>query len=346
MRASFRHLAWEQLRHARLRALLRAGSTALKLRLGRTPRAPLFVTLAVTYRCNHRCVMCNFPQRAERRFPSRERLQAVLNEFARRGSTAVGITGGEPTLRPDLELIIRHARSLGLIVHLNSNGSAFTWGRARSLLAAGLASINISLDGACAETHDRLRRTPGSFARIVEGVARLLLARKEVRARTAIRLVMALARENAAEIEPFVELGARLRVNGMGFLPVHPLVASAGDPFDAREKAELEQRLSALLRGPHAHLIDNSAAYLAGIPPFLAGEETPERCSAPRSHVAIDPGLGAYACVPLMTVGRARLDAALSDWNPAAAMRKIDPELCRRCWWNCHREVDIALGHL
>jgi len=318
--------------------LARAGWRTLKSRLG-LPGGPLFATLAVTYRCNYRCAFCDLPDRA-RGDPDLATLVARLEHVARRGALAVGLTGGEPLLHPRLFELIAAARKLGLLVHVNSNGSRATAAKVDALLGAGIHSLNVSLDGATAATHDRLRRMPGSFAQIEETVRALLAKRRGATPR--LGLVMAITPENAGEVLPFARLAASWGVDAAGWLPHHEFVESR-----ARLAAAAAARLAADLDAAQREVavVDNSPRYLAQVAPFLSGRAMAVECSAPRNHVAIAPDGQRYPCVPLMTLerGGVPLDGDAAPAPPSARDRE---EVCRQCWWNCHRELDLSLRTL
>jgi MoaA/NifB/PqqE/SkfB family radical SAM enzyme len=318
--------------------LARAGWRTLKSRLG-LPGGPLFATLAVTYRCNYRCAFCDLPDRA-RGDPDFKTLVARLEVIARRGALAVGLTGGEPLLHPRLFELIAEARRLGLLVHVNSNGSRVTAAAVDALLGSGIHSLNVSLDGATAATHDRLRRMPGSFAQIENTVRTLLARRRGTTPR--IGLVMAITPENAGEVLPFARLAESFGVDAAGWLPHHEFVEAR-----ARLAPEAAARLAADLETAQREVavVDNSRAYLAAIAPFLSGRAMAVECSAPRTHLAIAPDGQRYPCVPLMTLerGGVPLDGDLPPPLPTARDRE---EVCRQCWWNCHRELDLSLRTL
>lgn len=323
-----------QLARGRLRWLARAARQVLRLRFGQPPRAPLFATLAVTYRCNYRCEMCDLPQRAGRD-PDLRTLRQRIDTLAARGALALGITGGEPLLHPDLSAIIEHAHARGMLVHLNTNGSRLTAQRAAALAAAPLHSINISLDGARAGTHDPLRGVPGSFAEIEASVRALLAARRGSQPR--VGLVMAVSRENFDEIPEFVARARILGVDTAGFLPHHDFVRHP-QPFGPGEMQRLQQ-----LAHRVAASVDNSPAYLQLVPAFLGGAKMPTTCSAPTSHLAVDPEGMSYPCVPFMTLRKGGV--SLQEATEPVAF-EVDEETCQRCWWNCHREQDLSIGLL
>ena len=88
----------------------------------RKPSAPYRMDLALTYRCNNRCVHCyNESGRALQELDCAQ-WKAVLERVWQAGIPHVVFTGGEPTLIPFLPELIRHAEALGMITGLNTNG--------------------------------------------------------------------------------------------------------------------------------------------------------------------------------------------------------------------------------
>jgi len=313
---------------------------------------PILATVVVTERCNLNCSFCttrrpggsgNSGAGKESR---NDRLLNVLQDLSRLGVEAVGFTGGEPLLVEGLDEAVAFAKGLGLITHLNTNATLVDEPLARGLFGSGLGSINVSLDAASAAVHDG-QRGKGSFARALAGTRLLLDARKESGAATRIRLVMALGEHNAAETGPFLELGAELGVDGCSFLPVH-----AHDVTGRIAHAPRAERAAAgLARLRRARLVDNSRGYLRGMREFFAGGPMPLRCSAPRTSILVGADDRLYTCVPALASGRIegvdRNGKSLGAvFKSGALADKLDPELCSACWWNCHRELDIALGIL
>jgi MoaA/NifB/PqqE/SkfB family radical SAM enzyme len=329
----------EALAHGEWRWLLRAARRTVAARL-RVPGGPLFATLAVTFRCNYRCSFCDLPDRA-RGDPSLATLCARLDRIVAEGALAVGLTGGEPLLHPQLFEVVAAARSRGLLVHLNSNGSRLTEAAVAPLLASGLHSLHLSLDGAAPGTHDRLRRVTGSFAQIEATMAALVAGRAARGSRRPrLGLVMAVTPDNWREVADFARLAARWRVDAAGFLPHHELVETRARLTGA-EAAELAALFEEARRAA-GERIDNSASYLAALPRFLAGAPTPVECSAPRTHVAVAPDGRRYPCVPLMTLERGGSEPD-APGPPAPPGPREREEICRACWWNCHRELDLTL---
>ena len=70
--------------------------------------------------CNQRCLFCSNPDN-DRVLPVEQAVEKI-NSLAADGYYGVILTGGEPTLHPELEKLISHASSTGLEVRIITNG--------------------------------------------------------------------------------------------------------------------------------------------------------------------------------------------------------------------------------
>jgi len=82
----------------------------------------------------------------------------------------VALTGGEPLLRKDLEEVGMEIRKRGMRWGMVTNGHLYDRKRHESLLSAGMGALTISVDG-LEKSHDWLRNTPGSFAKVDRAIA-------------------------------------------------------------------------------------------------------------------------------------------------------------------------------
>ena len=136
---------------------------------------PTWINIALTYRCQCRCVHCYAYGReaqAESELPT-ELIKSLIDQAREMGVLQVGFTGGEALLRDDLAELVSHAHDLGLITRLNTNGVLLTRERVAELSKAGLTHCGVSIDDADPEVHDRLRRYPGCHEKALEGIANL-----------------------------------------------------------------------------------------------------------------------------------------------------------------------------
>lgn len=119
---------------------------------------PYALTAEVTHRCPLHCPYCSNPielQQRENELSTNEWL-SVLEQAGDLGVAQVHFTGGEPLLRPDLELLIHGAREAGLFVNLITSGVGLTEDRIRKLLEAGIDSVQLSVQASSAELADAI----------------------------------------------------------------------------------------------------------------------------------------------------------------------------------------------
>ncbi|UCE86078.1 MAG: pyrroloquinoline quinone biosynthesis protein PqqE [Deltaproteobacteria bacterium] len=143
----------------------------------KAPR-PYNLIAELTYRCPLRCVYCSNPL-AYREV--RDELDAsdwlrVFRAAAELGALHVGLTGGEPTLRADLEEIVRGATRYDLYAHLVTAGTTLSAEGLEALRAAGLRSVQLSIQDSKPDASDRIAGSASferklAFARFVKAQA-------------------------------------------------------------------------------------------------------------------------------------------------------------------------------
>jgi MoaA/NifB/PqqE/SkfB family radical SAM enzyme len=106
---------------------------------------PLLVHLIPIRRCNLSCAYCNEYDDHSAPVPIDVLLQRV-EHLAGLGTSIITLSGGEPTLHPDLDDLIRGIRSRGMIAGLITNGYLLTQERIERLNRAGLDHLQISID--------------------------------------------------------------------------------------------------------------------------------------------------------------------------------------------------------
>lgn len=119
---------------------------------------PYALTAELTHRCPLHCPYCSNPIELQKRENelTTDAWLIVLEQAADLGVVQIHFTGGEPLLRPDLELLVRRARELGLFVNLITSGVGLTEERVRQLSEAGIDSIQLSVQAADAELADSI----------------------------------------------------------------------------------------------------------------------------------------------------------------------------------------------
>lgn len=174
-------------------------------------RYPVLAEVALTYRCNLTCGFCyagcgasGLPEGwSESGVMTDDQVCDVLAVIRRDARCpSVSFTGGEPTLRPGLPRLVRHAKGLGLKVNLISNGQRLDDELVAALADGGLDSAQLSLEGPDPATHDAIVGKPGAFLALWRAVERLRSRGIRVHTNTT------LSRRNLEAAEGIVDLAA------------------------------------------------------------------------------------------------------------------------------------------
>jgi MoaA/NifB/PqqE/SkfB family radical SAM enzyme len=136
-------------------------------------------TVRILFRCNQACTFCFVSTHLPA--PPREAVERAIREAGARGARIV-LSGGEPTLDPELARWVRLARSVttdDVVLQTNAirlDDAALVV----ELEAAGLDEAFVSLHGATAEIADAVTEAPGTFARTIVGIDHLHRSRIRV----------------------------------------------------------------------------------------------------------------------------------------------------------------------
>src|SRR5712664_3415539 len=106
---------------------------------------PILAHIIPIRRCNLSCTYCNEFDDFSKPVPLDEMKQR-LDLLADMGTSIITISGGEPLLHPELDLIIRRIRQNGMIAGMITNGYLLTAQRIEGLNRAGLEHLQISID--------------------------------------------------------------------------------------------------------------------------------------------------------------------------------------------------------
>jgi radical SAM protein with 4Fe4S-binding SPASM domain len=193
-------------------------------------RPPRVLTLAITGACNLACRHCWVEAGGEapaRHVPERT-VRRLIEEFRYLDGEGVCLTGGEPLCHPSWLKLLQFCRSVGIDdVALQTNATLFdseTVAALRDLNFRRL-SIQVSLDGAGAATHD-LVRGEGAFGRTMAGLG--LLIRGGLAG--CVSIFFTEMRHNLMEIPELLELSNSLGVGAVvtGTLVLHGRAGTSG----------------------------------------------------------------------------------------------------------------------
>jgi cyclic pyranopterin phosphate synthase len=129
--------------------------------------------ISVTDRCNFRCTYC-MPEEGMQWLPRSEvltfeEIERLARLFVERFEvTGLRLTGGEPTVRAHLPVLVRKLSVLGVDLSMTSNGATMR-ALAHELRDAGLQRVNISLDTLDREKFERMTKRD-ELVRVLDGI--------------------------------------------------------------------------------------------------------------------------------------------------------------------------------
>jgi len=296
------------------------------------------IALEVTARCNQRCAYCYNAFRADGgksiADPALDDLQRVLQRvFEHPEVKQVTLTGGEPLLRADLRQLVDFVLQAGRQVQIISNGGPDPGADLAWLAQKGIAAVQITLAGACAETHDA-HCGSGSFARTTRAIARM----REAGVRVAGSFLC--TQLSSAEASDVFGLFCAAGIQRVAFNRFNP------SGFARHEVGRLLPTRSQVLLALHAA---NSAAERLGISVFCAMPIPPcvvDRAEFPHIRMGgcsagaevSEPAIGVDGSVRMCTLLADPIGnvfeqdlATLPTWSGARAFRSAIPVFCQDC---------------
>lgn len=136
----------------------------------------IIVNWLVTFRCNLRCRHCYVPSPRRSQELSTEESVCFIHHLGELGVPWIFLSGGEPLLRKDIEVILREVREAGMRVLLSINGTLVT-PKVASLIKDLFKEtkqlyVGVSLYGP-KELHDTITQVEGTFDKVMEGIKSL-----------------------------------------------------------------------------------------------------------------------------------------------------------------------------
>jgi mycofactocin radical SAM maturase len=240
----------------------------------------------------------------------------------------VNFGGGEPFLRDDFLDILRYAHSRGLTTCVSTNGTLLDEVLVDELLRIPPVYLQVSLDGACRETNDRIRG-PGTFTRILAGIELL-----SERGYPDLSLNMVVTRTNVGEIGDFDRLarhhGAKTRLSRF-----RPSGAGCSTWEDYRLTQEQLVALSAFL-GEHPEILTGDSFF--ALTPAGRRSLGLNMCGAAKMTCAVAPDGSVYPCAFLCdaafcagNVTTEALSAIFRSSPVFARFRQREVKACRAC---------------
>jgi len=182
-----------------------------------------------TLRCNLSCQHCGSDCRSisnKPDMPVADFLKVIdqITPYVNPNRTMIILTGGEALLRKDIEVCGAELYSRGFPWGIVSNGMALTAERLKSLLASGMHSITISIDG-FEDAHNWLRNHPKSYSNAFNAV-KLLTEVKDI----AWDIVTCVNKKNIQSLPEFKEHLIKSGVKNWRIFTIFPVGRAAELP--------------------------------------------------------------------------------------------------------------------
>jgi MoaA/NifB/PqqE/SkfB family radical SAM enzyme len=299
-----------------------------------TSGGPGQCVFAITNACNASCGFCNFALDVQ----PPERWHHVPLEGAKRAIDVLAglfvryliVSGGEPTLHPDLEEIVRHTAKRGMTVLLVTNGSRLTPDRCRALKDAGVTSMIVSIDAATVAVHEENRKLPG----VAEKIRRANEALDELGIQSTASVTV------SRLVDDYDALADFLR--SLGFRSVtfsYPLTDLPSSFLGHRQSElvalapeELDRHLEAIKKLKQSFPVVNPTAGLEEMQRFLHGETQRFECLGGYRYFYLDWELLVWRC---------------HSWSePMCSIFELDERRyvrdgCTRCMVDCYRDSSV-----
>lgn len=288
-------------------------------------KTPLHVSIEVTKRCNAKCSFCDYHKE---NIPEKE---LDLSIFKRTRPIVVSITGGEPTLRNDLEEIIKKIRKITppTFISMITNGSTLTYERAKKLKDAGLNGLSFSLDYFSSK-HDETRKIPNLFNRIINLAPSLKNLGFDILGFNTIimnnntediKKIINFAKENNLNVN--LSAYCDIKNNNKNFVPNNK---------DIKEIEELIEYLINFKKTDKNKTIKSSNYYLKNTLNYFRGIKIPG-CTAGKKWILITPDMQVKRC---------------SEEKPKTSVQEYTNKTfnhtkCTDCWFSCRGEAQAPI---
>lgn len=211
-----------------------------------------------TIRCNLSCAHC-------RRLESNDAAGAdlttdqakqLIDQLAQLGRAQefmpmLVFSGGEPLCRRDIFELLDDAAAKQIKRALAANGTLIDAAVAGRIKAAGLERVSVSLDGATAEVHNKLRKLHGSFEAAVNGIRCLR------QSSVPFQINMTVTRYNVHQLDEIFVLAQKFGAAAMHLFMLVPV--GCGESFTEKEMLsaeEYEQLLNRVAQKERAEKIE------------------------------------------------------------------------------------------
>ena len=296
-------------------------------------------------RCNCRCVMCDIWKVTEAKEITAEELERHVQSIEGMGVEWVVFSGGEPLMHSDLFRLCTVLRRRGIRITILSTGLLLE--RHAQAIVSYADEVILSLDGP-REIHDQIRRVPGAFDKLAQGVKAIrslstefpVSARSTVQRLNAAHLRETVAAARAISLDRISFLAVDVASNAFNRTPLSPPTAALA----LEDLPALDSEIEALIAsGECGSFVAESPEKLRKIARHFraqlgCNEPVAPRCNAPWVSAFVETNGTVRPCFFHEPIGRIDDQTTLADVvnspkavNFRTALDVATNSTCRRC---------------
>jgi pyrroloquinoline quinone biosynthesis protein E len=292
---------------------------------------PIFTSYSITYRCNLRCLYCSNWRIREDELNTSQALK-LMDKIGDLGVAIVDFSGGEPTIRRDLEALAGRLHEYSCITSMNTNGLLINEERAKKI-AKVFDYVTASIDGP-PEVNDIVR----GYGTYLKSINALRSLRREG-VRVGVNTVI--SRNNIDAIPRFInEI-----MDKVDYLTIQPIHSS--NPEDLKiDNSKIVSLVNHIVKAKTENpgKIPLTYSYIYGFINYFKGEAR-KICDACKLYFAVSPSGNVLACgargdIVLGNMLSKDLNSILLDGYPKA-LNIINS--CRGCWLTCTTALSLSL---
>ena len=293
--------------------------------------APARADLALTYRCNDKCSFCYVGDRKIEELDT-DNWKKIIKELWRIGIPSVIFTGGEPTLRKDLVELVGSAKEF--VTGVITNGRNLSAELCRELYKAQLDYVQVSIESADKNVHDKMVGVEGAWQETVDGIKNALDNKIIVTTNTT------LTKSNIGGLKDTIKL---IQTLGVTNIACNSLICSGAGCMAIKDSGLNENELKTALVDAKEYALTlgidlqwySPTCYLR-LNPIDLGFGI-KSCSAAKYNVTIEPNGDVIPCQSWFEqkMGNILKDSWTSIWDGAYAKSirdgKFVSENCKGC---------------
>jgi len=302
----------------------------------RVKKRPFVISHGVNARCNMRCSFCEYWKETGED-PGRDEVFKLLEDAKAFGIGVYNAWTTEPLLRKDLPEIMAHAKKLGMITSMVTNGKLL-YRRAHELKDVDFLSV--SVDGT--KSYKEIRNM--DFEDLMKGLKKAIEVRKQQNKENPILMNCVLSNKNLDDIEALILLAKDLGTK-ISFEPVHEFPGIDKETWDEigiRDKEKFRKVVDRIIElKKQGYPIINSKTYLR----MVRDGNMDYKCRASSVIINVTHDGTAEACrVQHEPLGNVMRDGFEKVWKDSKARREEIVRNCEGCLFFGYTENSLMQG--